>query len=42
MNKTNHVALTNHLEFGAAKCKVVKIGPGKKHKSSETGKTWKK
>ena len=27
---TNHVALTNHIELGAAKCKVVKIGPGKK------------
>ena len=30
MDTTNHVALTNHIEFGAAKCKVVKIGPGKK------------
>ena len=27
MNTTNHVALTNHIEFGAAKCKVVKDGP---------------
>ena len=30
INTTNHVALTNHIEFGAAKCKVVKDGPGKK------------
>ena len=27
---TNHVALKYHIEFGAAKCKVVKIGKGKK------------
>ena len=33
MNTTNHVALTNHIKFGAAKCKVVKNGPGKNPKS---------
>ena len=27
---TNHVALKYHIEFGAAKCKVVRIGKGKK------------
>ena len=27
---TNHVAKKHHIEFGAAKCKVVKIGPGLK------------
>ena len=30
IDTTNHVALTNYIEFGAAKCKVVKIGLGKK------------
>ena len=25
---TNHVTLKYHIEFGAAKCKVVKIGIG--------------
>ena len=30
MDTTNHVALTNHIEFGAINCKVVKIGLGKK------------
>ena len=34
MDTTNHVALTNHIEFGAAKCKVVKIRPGKKSQIS--------
>ena len=29
---TNHVAKKYHIEFGAAKCKVVKIGPGQKSK----------
>ena len=29
---TNHVAKKHHIEFGAAKCKVVKIGPGLKSK----------
>ena len=29
---TNHVAKKYHIEFGAAKCKVVKIGPGPKSK----------
>ena len=37
MNTTNHVALTNHIEFGAAKCKVVKNGPGKKSHISLNG-----
>ena len=37
MNTTNHVALTNHIEFGAAKCKVVKNGPGKKSQISLNG-----
>ena len=27
---TNHLALKNHIEFGAPKCKVVKIGRGPK------------
>ena len=30
IDTTNHVALNNHIEFGAAKCKLVKIGLGKK------------
>ena len=29
---TNHVALKYHIEFGATKCKVVRIGKGKKLK----------
>ena len=29
---TNHVAKKYHIEFGAAKCKVVRIGPGQKSK----------
>ena len=29
---TNHVAKKYHIEFGAAKCKIVKIGPGQKSK----------
>ena len=37
MNTTNHVALTNHIEFGAAKCKVVKNGPGKKSQITLNG-----
>ena len=27
---TNYVAKKYHIEFGATKCKVVKIGPGSK------------
>ena len=30
LNTTNHVAKKYHIEFGAAKCKVVKIGKGPK------------
>ena len=30
MDTTNDVALKYHIEFGAAKCKIVRIGPGKK------------
>ncbi len=30
MNATNDIAQRYHIEFGAAKCKVVRIGPGKK------------
>ena len=37
MNTTNHVTLTNHLAFGAAKCKVVKNGPGKKSQINLNG-----
>ena len=29
---TNDIALKYHIEFGAPKCKVLKIGPGKKAK----------
>ena len=29
LNITNHVALKYYTEFGAAKCKVVRIGKGK-------------
>ena len=32
LNIANHVAKKYHIEFGAAKCKVVKIGPGLKSK----------
>ena len=42
-NSSNHVALTIHIEFGAAKCKVVRIGPGENitnhHKRANTGQT---
>ena len=30
LDVTNHIALKNHIEFGAPKCKVVKIGRGPK------------
>ena len=42
LNITNHVALKYHIEFGAAKCKVVRIGKGKKTKSNSMVKPWKK
>ena len=32
MDITNHVAKKYHIEFGAAKCKVVRIGPGQESK----------
>ena len=32
MDITNHVSKKYHIEFGAAKCKVVKIGPGQESK----------
>ena len=32
MDITNHVAKKYHIEFGAAKCKVMRIGPGQESK----------
>ena len=39
LNITNHVALKYHIEFGAAKCKVVRIGKGKKSEIKLNGQT---
>ena len=33
INTTNYIALNNHIEFGVTKCKVVKNGREKNHKS---------
>ena len=39
---TNHVVLKYHIEFGAAKCKIVRIGKVKNTKSNATAKPWEK
>ena len=51
LDVTNHVANKYHIQFGAAKCKVIKIGRGKKSalywaekylKKSQPTNTWAK
>ena len=39
LNITNHVALKYHIEFGAAKCKTVRIGKGNKSEIKLNGQT---
>ena len=39
LNITNHVALKYHIEFGAAQCKVVRIGKGEKSEIKLNGQT---
>ena len=37
LDTTNHVALKYHIQFGAAKCKVIRKGKGKKSKLKLNG-----
>ena len=39
LDMTNHVALKYHIQFGAAKCKVIRKGKGKKSKLKLNGET---
>ena len=39
LDVTNHVANKYHIQFGAAKCKVIKLGIGKKSNLKLNGET---
>ena len=39
LDVTNHVANKYHIQFGAAKCKVIKLGKGKKSNLKLNGET---